>query len=138
MKSNNYQCVNCQLHYALEADYMAHYKSEHHRYNVKRKLIGLPPLSFEEYHLRILPTYAEFDDEKTSKNSATQDFYCEICSKKFMNAGTYKQHLSSKKHKQRRDELKDPIQATLSKSSSSSDFSLIGAEKVEPCVFCLQ
>lgn len=52
MKTNNYQCVNCQLHFEVEEEYITHYKSEHHRYNIKRKLIGLPPLSFEEYNLR--------------------------------------------------------------------------------------
>lgn len=122
MKTNHYQCVNCQLNFDVEANYISHYKSEHHRYNIKRKLIGLPPLSFEEYHLRKFKDYAEFEDEKTSKHSVAQDFYCEICSKKFMNAGTYKQHLSSKKHQQNRDKLKTPGQYTLSKSSSSSDF----------------
>jgi pre-60S factor REI1 len=54
MKTNNYQCVNCQIHFDIEENYMIHYKSEHHRYNIKRKLIGLPPLTFEEYHLRNL------------------------------------------------------------------------------------
>ena len=55
-----------------------------------------------------------------------QDFYCEICSKKFVNAGTYKQHLGSKKHKQNRAQLKTPEKYMMSKSSSSSDFEIIG------------
>jgi len=45
MKQTNYQCVNCQLSFAIESDYLAHYHSEIHRYNIKRKLIGLQPLS---------------------------------------------------------------------------------------------
>lgn len=53
-----------------------------------------------------------------------------------MNSGTYKQHLSSKKHKQNRAELKAPEKTILSKSSSSSDFEIIGAEKPETCIFC--
>jgi pre-60S factor REI1 len=47
-----FTCVNCQLHFSAELEYKEHYKSEHHRYNVKRKLIGLPPLSFKDYILR--------------------------------------------------------------------------------------
>jgi pre-60S factor REI1 len=47
MKASNYQCVNCQISFGIEGDYISHYKSEHHRYNIKRKLIGLPPVTFQ-------------------------------------------------------------------------------------------
>lgn len=77
----------------------------------------------------------EFDDEKTSKQSVEQEFYCEICSKKFGNSGAYKQHIASKKHKLNRENLKAE-KHTLSKSSSESDFEIIGAEKAETCLFC--
>lgn len=46
LKPSTYNCVNCQLNFESEEMYIHHYKSEHHRYNIKRKLIGLPPLSF--------------------------------------------------------------------------------------------
>jgi len=52
MNEGTFICVNCQLSYPEEATYKAHYKSEHHRYNVKRKLIALPPLSLHDYTLR--------------------------------------------------------------------------------------
>jgi len=71
---------------------MIHYKSEHHRYNIKRKLIGLPPLSHSDYLL-------QFQPDESSKQSSVQELYCEICSKKFMSLGTYKQHINSKRHK---------------------------------------
>ena len=48
-----YTCVNCQLTFPHEEDYKQHYRSEHHRYNIKRKLIGLPPLSLNDYTIRI-------------------------------------------------------------------------------------
>ena len=54
MQEGNFICVNCQMHFSEEASYKNHYKSEHHRYNVKRKLISLPPLSLHEYTLRKL------------------------------------------------------------------------------------
>ena len=54
MQEGNFICVNCQMHFSEEASYKSHYKSEHHRYNVKRKLISLPPLSLHEYTLRKL------------------------------------------------------------------------------------
>jgi pre-60S factor REI1 len=52
MNEGNFTCVNCQLHFSDETHYKEHYKSEHHRYNVKRKLINLPPLSLNDYYIR--------------------------------------------------------------------------------------
>ena len=52
MNQANYTCVNCQLPFPNEILYKEHYKSEHHRYNVKRKLIGLPPLNLHDYQTR--------------------------------------------------------------------------------------
>ena len=79
---------------------------------------------------------SEFDDDKTSRQSSHQELHCEICCKKFMSAGTYQAHLKSKKHKINRDKIKAPDAISMSKSSSSSDFSVIGAQKVEECLFC--
>jgi pre-60S factor REI1 len=52
-----YSCVNCRLNFDEESNYKLHYKSEHHRYNVKRRLIGLMPLSYEEYIVRTFIIY---------------------------------------------------------------------------------
>ena len=50
--TNRYCCVNCQVELSKEEDYIAHYRSEHHRYNIKRKLIDLEPISLQDYQLR--------------------------------------------------------------------------------------
>lgn len=60
MKASQRQCVNCQLQFDLEEEYLAHYRSEHHRYNIKRKLIGLQPLSLNEYCLRTCVSMQNF------------------------------------------------------------------------------
>jgi pre-60S factor REI1 len=54
MNEGTFTCVNCQLHFTEETSYKEHYKSEHHRYNVKRKLIGLVPLSLHDYYIRMI------------------------------------------------------------------------------------
>ena len=38
MNETNYTCVNCQTQFHNEEQYKLHYKSEHHRYNVKRNV----------------------------------------------------------------------------------------------------
>lgn len=70
-KNNKILCVNCQLEFDQESDYLAHYHSEIHRYNVKRKLVGLQPLSMNEYSLSIFLKNLEFQEDRSSKNSVT-------------------------------------------------------------------
>ena len=70
MSESNYTCVNCQIHFDSEVDYKDHYKSEHHRYNVKRKLIGLAPLSVQDYYLRNYSLNIEFQAEMSSKSQS--------------------------------------------------------------------
>jgi hypothetical protein len=78
----------------------------------------------------------EFLPEESSKQSTVQDLYCDICSKKFTSAGTYRHHINSKKHKKKRDNITKVPTEIMSHSSSSSQFSIIGAEKAESCLFC--
>ena len=53
-----------------------------------------------------------------------------------MSAGTYHTHLKSKRHQSAREKIKSPDTMSVGKSESSSDFSVIGAEKAEQCMFC--
>lgn len=66
-KNNKILCVNCQLEFDQESDYLAHYHSEIHRYNVKRKLVGLQPLSMNEYSLSIF-----FEEFRVSRRQKLQ------------------------------------------------------------------
>ena len=42
-------CSNCHYNIENEAEYKEHYKSDFHRYNIKRKLVNLQPTSYETY-----------------------------------------------------------------------------------------
>ena len=53
-----------------------------------------------------------------------------------MSVNTYKHHMKSQKHKKNRDRILS--HSKMSKSSSESDFSVIGLEKPEKCFFCHQ
>ena len=92
----------------------------------------LTSLPFLYLTIRCVPflVYLEFEDDKTSRQSSQQELHCEICCKKFLSAGTYHAHLKSKKHMLNRNKIKAPDAMSLGKSESSSDFSVIGAEKV--------
>ena len=42
-------CVSCEITFDTEQQHKQHYKSEVHRYNLKRKMVNLPPVSEERF-----------------------------------------------------------------------------------------
>ena len=46
---SNLFCSNCKIEIKNNEEMKGHYKSEFHRYNIKRQLVSLPPLSFDQY-----------------------------------------------------------------------------------------
>lgn len=68
-----------------------HYKSEWHRYNLKRKLADLPPLPQEKFLEKVQQnTTVEVVQEK--------NLYCRPCRKAFSNEKSFTDHLVSKRH----------------------------------------
>lgn len=71
-----------------------------------------------------------------SKSTSQAELRCGLCSKTFMSARTYAQHVASTKHKQR---AKAQEQRTLAKTkSASSEFSVISlpVDTTDYCLFC--
>lgn len=67
-----------------------HYKSEWHRYNLKRKLADLPPIAQEKFLEKLQQNTKEVVKEK--------NLYCRPCRKAFSNEKSFSDHLVSKKH----------------------------------------
>ncbi len=47
-----YFCSSCQFHLQEEKEYKLHYKSEFHRYNIKRKLLEFAPVTYDQFMKR--------------------------------------------------------------------------------------
>lgn len=43
------KCYNCALEFDTDANYKQHFKSDFHRYNLKRKMLDLVPATYEEF-----------------------------------------------------------------------------------------
>lgn len=67
-----------------------HYKSEWHRYNLKRKLADLPPLGMEKFLEKV--------QQNTKTEVKEQNLYCRPCRKAFTNDKSYNDHQVSKRH----------------------------------------
>ncbi len=42
-------CLSCQLIFSTSTEQKEHYKSDFHRFNLKRKVVGLPPITMEMF-----------------------------------------------------------------------------------------
>jgi pre-60S factor REI1 len=71
-------------------------RSDWHRYNLKRKVADLPPVSSDDYNDKVLAAQA------TNKAAAEQAAYtqsCAVCRKTYYSEHAYENHINSKAHK---------------------------------------
>ncbi|KIJ49659.1 hypothetical protein M422DRAFT_74674 [Sphaerobolus stellatus SS14] len=94
-----FTCMSCSIGFLTAEDQRSHYRSDHHRYNMKRRVAGLPPITPEIFNQKILQRRAE-TMVTTSPKGAT----CEVCNKVYTTENAYRSHIISKKHKE--NELK--------------------------------
>lgn len=91
-------CITCQLAFS-EADLQrVHYKSDWHKYNLKRKIIELPPVPLKDFKKKLDSQNALI--AKSNEDEAVIGMTCKICNRRFHSYGSHKSHLQSKKHKE--------------------------------------
>ncbi|KAF8622340.1 hypothetical protein AX15_007075 [Amanita polypyramis BW_CC] len=94
-----FTCLSCTIAFLSAEEQRLHYRSDHHRYNMKRRVAGLPPVSASVFNEKVLERRQE-----TAVAISPKDITCSVCSKVYATENAYKTHLSSKKH--RENELK--------------------------------
>mmetsp|Transcript_126868 Transcript_126868/g.189279 ORF Transcript_126868/g.189279 Transcript_126868/m.189279 type:complete len:380 (-) Transcript_126868:46-1185(-) len=85
-------CICCRQTFETPNAQRTHYQGDYHRFNLKRKVLNLPPVSQELFQQKV----AELKEKQTVKEVFTG--YCTFCKKKFSNPKTYGAHIKSKKH----------------------------------------
>ncbi|KAK4797457.1 hypothetical protein SAY86_029783 [Trapa natans] len=87
-------CNACNKEFADDSEQKLHYKSEWHRYNLKRKVAGVPGVT-EGLFLARQATLAQ----ENSKSCETPMLYsCAICNKGYRSNKALDQHLNSRNH----------------------------------------
>jgi len=87
----SYTCSTCNAVFSNQEQHRAHYKKEWHKYNLKRKVAGLPFIKESEFNEKIKKQLVEQTNEK-------QVWNCEACKKVFNTENAFKNHEVSKKH----------------------------------------
>ena len=102
-----------------------HYKEDWHRYNLKRKVASIPPVTLEEFELR-----AKEHREQSQNLNRDESQYCKYCSKLFNTKNAFDNHLNSKKHKLSQERYIENIENKEEEHSGNSDTDSF--VKVEP------
>ncbi|XP_055329398.1 cytoplasmic 60S subunit biogenesis factor ZNF622-like [Paramacrobiotus metropolitanus] len=106
MASSVFSCGTCRVRFNALELMQTHYKCDWHRYNLKRKVAELPPISAENF-AEIVAAYQQqapssaVADGGGKREKSDSAFYCKECSKSFQNAKSLAAHMESKKHLER-------------------------------------
>ena len=91
-----FTCITCRVSFADSDIQRRHYKTDWHRYNLKRKVAEMPPVTAEVFQQKVLAQKAEVEAQQQSK---TKSLHCQLCNKTFSSENAFSNHLRSKKHK---------------------------------------
>lgn len=92
---SSYTCISCRVAFADGEVQRAHYKTDWHRYNLKRKVADMPPVNADNFKERVLAQRAAAQEEMNVVSEG-----CATCNKKFSSTNAYQNHLQSHKHQQ--------------------------------------
>lgn len=92
--NDGFTCITCRVAFKDADTQRLHYKTDWHRYNLKRKVAELPSVTSEEFQRRVLNQ--RIADAVMKRDTRT---YCRICGKSFGNQKAFDNHLNSKRHK---------------------------------------
>ncbi|XP_068628594.1 cytoplasmic 60S subunit biogenesis factor ZNF622 [Battus philenor] len=109
---DSYTCITCQVLFKTAELQREHYKLDWHRYNLKRKVASIPPVTLEEFEQRAK------EHRESAEAVHDESAYCKCCSKVFNTKNAYSNHLNSKKHKQAAEKI---LEEKNDDSSNNSD-----------------
>ncbi|KAF4314880.1 hypothetical protein BBI17_009836 [Phytophthora kernoviae] len=105
-------CTACRLEFEMPTEQRDHFRMDWHRYNLKRKVVELPPVTEEQFEFRMRKVREEKEaqvanDPKQKQRTRKEEIKkagvktvlkCVACNKTFTTANAHENHLASKKH----------------------------------------
>lgn len=93
-----FTCMSCAVAFMGAVEQRDHYRSELHRYNMKRRVANLPPVKADIFNAKIQEHAAAAQANYDTQDQAAAK--CAPCGKSFASENAYRGHLVSKKHQQ--------------------------------------
>ncbi|CAF1325409.1 unnamed protein product [Adineta ricciae] len=95
--SSPYTCITCHVAFTNGELQRAHYKTDWHRYNLKRKVADLGPISANEFTEKV-EAIQQQNSAKMIESNDRSTFSCKECGKGFTSENGMLNHTKSKKH----------------------------------------
>ncbi|ORZ24281.1 C2H2 type zinc-finger-domain-containing protein [Absidia repens] len=95
-KTSQFTCISCQAVFPSSELQRAHYRTDWHKYNLKRKMADLAAVTAYQFNEKVLAQQIKGQDEK---ERAGIIFCCAICRKSYATEQAYENHMRSKKHR---------------------------------------
>eukprot|EP00039_Didymoeca_costata_P006963 m.94941 g.94941 ORF g.94941 m.94941 type:complete len:420 (-) comp13470_c0_seq1:3485-4744(-) len=116
-----FTCLTCRVGFRTADAQRNHYKTDWHRYNLKRKMAEMAPVSAAEFRSLLQTRQEKAEAEQAANENATSSFTCEPCNKRFNSVNAYENHLNSKKCITIRKKIQDgQVNLTDKKSPTAS------------------
>ncbi|WIA19832.1 hypothetical protein OEZ85_005740 [Tetradesmus obliquus] len=93
-RETGFYCSTSGTYFSDKESLAEHYKSDFHRYNLKRKVAGLPPVTKEWFEAR----KAQLSTATASTTPNAAIWFDPLTKKKFQTQNTYQAHVKSKKY----------------------------------------
>ncbi|CAN6583519.1 unnamed protein product [Malus baccata var. baccata] len=87
-------CNSCNKEFLDDSEQKLHYKSEWHRYNLKRKVAGVPGVTEALFIAR----QAALAQEKNGLSETPMLYSCGLCGKGYRSSKAHAEHLKSRSH----------------------------------------
>ncbi|XP_057959957.1 cytoplasmic 60S subunit biogenesis factor REI1 homolog 1 [Malania oleifera] len=87
-------CNACNKEFQNDAEQKLHYKSEWHRYNLKRKVAGVPGVT----ETLFLARQSALAEEKNKLSETPMLYTCGLCGKGYRSSKAHAEHLKSRAH----------------------------------------
>jgi pre-60S factor REI1 len=98
-----FTCIACQIGFHSADQQREHYHTDWHRYNLKRKVVSLPPVSAENFAQRL---QTQRDEARVQEQESQQANECTVCGKSYNSRNALDNHFVSRKHKETVAKLK--------------------------------
>ncbi|KAG0016218.1 hypothetical protein BGZ81_011328 [Podila clonocystis] len=135
-------CLTCAIRLPDLETQQLHHKSDWHTYNLKRKVVYLPPVTAQVFAQLVLASKEQANPAEVAQPE------CVPCGKKYLSFQAYDNHVNSKKHKltaaayaKKQEQLSTSPKATSDSEAATTTTSNNNTEKqLEPsetvCLFC--
>ncbi|RMD39483.1 hypothetical protein DV735_g5645, partial [Chaetothyriales sp. CBS 134920] len=117
-QTHPYTCNSCLVAFRESDAQRTHMRSDWHKYNLKRRVAELPPLSADDFQSKVKAVQAA---NKAAADEAAFSQTCPICHKAYFSKNAYDNHIQSKAHKTKELALARRGQGSVAGGSTTGD-----------------